>query len=454
VKLRDILEATGGRLKRGDLKDAVGGFSVDSRTIKGGECFVAVKGERCDGHSFVKEAFKKGAKAAIVSGEIQDTSSGIRNIVQVKNTRHALGGLARMRRESSKVKVIGVTGSNGKTTTKDMITYILNKESKVLSTPGTENNSIGVPLTLLRLKDEEYCVLEMGMNHFGEIDYLGNIVKPEIGIITNIGPSHIEGLGDTDGVFMAKTELLKHMKEGSTLIVNGDDPYLSKIKRHSLKLIRFGLGKDNDIRATKVAAGQKGLSFSINDNYSIHLGLLGRHNIYNALASISCAKALGVDEKVIRSALKEFKGVSSRLELKKLGGVRIMDDVYNANPQSLKVALEALAAYRTKGRKILVSGDMHELGSMSRHFHRLTALMAREFGVDILVTVGERSHDTYLAAKEKGRSQNSLWHFEGPEEAGKFLGRIAEKGDVVLFKGSRAARMEEAIKCFTTSSTR
>jgi len=454
MKVRDILKATGGKLVKGSQDTSIETFSIDSRTLKEGDLFIAIKGNNLDGHDFVDAALKKGAVGIIVSENYPLTANRYPLVVQVRNTRHALGAIAHYKRKQSKAKVIGITGSNGKTTTKDMIALILGKEFKVLSTPGTENNSVGVPLTLLKLQDEDFCVLEMGMNHFGEIDYLAKIALPKIGVITNIGPSHLEGLKDTDGVFKAKMELLKYMDEGATLIINGDDRYLSTINSSSLKVIRFGLDKANDVCADSIAIKKEMPAFKVNGKYEIRLNLFGRHNIYNALAAVSVAEVCGVCEKSIKATLENFKGPNRRLQLKEIDGIRIIDDAYNSNPLSLKKALEVMKDFKTDGRKILVTGDMLELGEMSKYFHETIVEAINAAGIDMLITVGEHSYNTFIAAGKRGMNKDTLWHFDKPHKAGELLREIAKRGDTILLKGSRGVKMEEALRCFTTSSTR
>jgi len=454
MKVADILKATGGKLIKGSPDTSIETFSIDSRTLEKGDLFVAIKGGRFDGHDFIGEALKKGAIGIIVSNITHYTLNITHSIIQVKNTRRALGNIAHRNRKQAKAKVIAITGSNGKTTTKDMIASMLGKKFKVLSTPGTENNSVGVPLTLLKLKDEDFCVLEMGMNHFGEIDYLAKIALPEIGVITNIGPSHLEGLKDTDGVFKAKTELLKYMDEGAMLIINGDDKYLSTISSNSFRIIRFGLDEANDVRADSIAIKKDMLVFRVNGKYEIRLNLFGRHNIHNALAAVSVAGACGIGEKSIKDALENFKGLYGRLELKEIGGIRIIDDAYNSNPLSLKKALEVLKDFKTDGRKILVIGDMLELGEMSKYFHEAIVEAIDAAGIDMLITVGEHSYNTFITAKKRGMNKDTLWHFDKPHKAGELLKKIAKRGDTILLKASRGVKMEEALRCFTTSSTR
>jgi len=454
MRATEILKVLQGRLLNGSPGTPIRGFSIDSRTLKKGDLFIAIKGNRFDGHDFIRDAFKKGASGIVISRNASFVPRPSSFVIKVKDTTKALGDIARYKRMRSKATVIAVTGSTGKTTTKDMISSILKKRFKVLSAKGTENNHIGVPLTLLRLRDERFCVLELGMNHFGEIGYLASIALPDIGIITNIGPCHLQGIGDIEGVFRAKTELLRHMGKGSCLILNGDDTYLSRINSRSLHIVTFGTRAGNDTTAEAVTLGQGWCRFKVDGKYQMRLNLLGEHNVYNALAAVTAARLLKVDRRTIASALAGFKPPSGRLEAKEANGVRIIDDSYNSNPLSLKSALLVLKNYKAGGRKILVNGDMLELGRMSAHFHGSIADMIEESEIDMLITVGRRSRNTYRAAKTKGFIKGSLHHFAKPRDAGRFLKKITGRGDVILIKGSRGIMMEEAVRCFTTSFIR
>ncbi|PIU41609.1 MAG: UDP-N-acetylmuramoyl-tripeptide--D-alanyl-D-alanine ligase [Candidatus Omnitrophica bacterium CG07_land_8_20_14_0_80_42_15] len=453
MKIKDIVKATGGKLIKGNPNTPVEKLSIDSRTIPKDALFIAIKGERFDGHDFIKKALKKGAIGVIVSKLSLVTSHQSPVTIQVKDTIKALGDIARHRRVSSKTKVIAITGSNGKTTTKDILASILKKNSTVLSTRNNENNNIGLPLTMLRLKKEKFCVLEMGMNHFGEIEYLTKIALPDIGVITNIGPSHLEYLGSIEDVFKAKCELIENMDKGKILVIGGDDPYLNRIKKSNARVIKFGLRERNDFKATSVRFVKGGWNFDVKGKYNIRLNLLGRHNIYNALAAVAVGEILGLKIKDMQSSIKRFKPVYGRLELKEIKGIRIIDDTYNSNPASLNHAIEALTECETHGKRILVSGDMLELGETSKYFHESVAGVIKDSMIDMLITVGKNSRKTYLAAKKYGIKKD-LKHFDKAEEAGRFLKNVTRRGDLVLVKGSRAMKMEGVIGCFTTSSTR
>jgi UDP-N-acetylmuramoyl-tripeptide--D-alanyl-D-alanine ligase len=455
VKISSILEATGGILIGSVERDSVRSFSTDTRTLKRGDFFIAIKGKRFDGHSFLGEAIRKGASGLIVSKSISGLRGRIPIIIKVKDTLRALGDIARYKRMHSGAFVIAVTGSNGKTTTKEMIAAILKKTHfKALCTKANENNHIGLPLTLLKLKNEDVVVLEMGMNHPGEIDYLSGIARPNVGIITNIGPCHLEYLGSTQDVLKAKLEILKHMTPNSTLIVNNDDEHLSTIKGITVRLATFSVKRKGDYKAESLKPKGRGWNFSLNKKHDIRLNLLGRHNAYNALAAIAAVRILGVGYKRISLALKDFRPPKSRLETRKIKGISIIDDTYNSNPVSLRCAIDALRQETGYGRKILVSGDMLELGRMSRFFHEEIADIVGDSDIDMLITVGRHSHNTYLAAKKKGIKIALLRHYDTPKGAATFLKNIAKRGDLVLIKGSRAIKMEEAFRCFTTSFTR
>jgi UDP-N-acetylmuramoyl-tripeptide--D-alanyl-D-alanine ligase len=446
LTVRDIVEATGGKLVKGKPHARIRTFSIDSRTLRRGDFFVAVRGPRFDGHDFIGEAVRKGACGILIDRRPY-TANRAPIIIRVNDTIAALGDTAHYIRMQSKAAIIAVTGSNGKTTTKDMIAAMIQRHSgKVLRSRGNENNVIGLPLTLLRLRGEDACVLEMGMNRFGEIDYLTRIAHPQIAAITNIGPCHLEHLGDVRDVAKAKLEVLAHMNASTSLVINGDDPYLTEITHATSTILRFGFKEHNDFRATAVQWREGGWDFVVNNYYPMRLNLLGRHNVYNALAAIAVARLAGADYTNIAQALRTCTVPHSRLESRRIAGVNVIDDTYNSNPASLKQAVEALQYVPTSGRKILVSGDMLELGKKSDFFHENIADIAAAAEVDILITVGKHSRTTHRAARKQGMKKGTLWHFDQPDEAGRLLKQIMKKGDAVLVKGSRGIAMEKALE--------
>ncbi len=396
------------------------GVSIDSRTIKRGQFFIAIRGKRFDGHDFIDTALKKGAFGVI--GEEKGA------MIRVKDSLTALGNIAAYHRKRFNIPIVGITGSNGKTTTKDMIAHILSYKGTVLKNNGTENNLIGLPLTLLRLKSRHsFAVLEMGANSFGEIRRLSNILKPNIGLITNIGPSHLEYFKDIEGVLKAKSELLEVLGIKETLFLNGDDAMLTRLKPRSI-VKTFGKGRKNDIQPSH-----------------LKVKFLGEHNEFNALSAIGVCMHLGISMNIIQEALGSFKGSSMRMEHKRIKGIDIINDAYNSNPLSLKCAIDAFSKFKAKGKRIVVSGDMLELGKKDRLFHGRAGRHIASSSIDKLVAVGSLSRYTLQAASRAGMDKDCLWSCLDSREAAALLKKIIEPGDAVLIKGSRSMSMEKII---------
>ncbi len=447
--VKDILTASKGKLLSGNPDEILTGLSTDTRKIKKGELFLAIKGGQYDGHSFILDAVSKGAAGVLVQ------EGGITNVnfklpddvsfISVRDSIRALGDIGNFHRSRFTIPIIGITGSNGKTTTKEMVAAILSKKFNALKNFGTENNNIGVPMTLMRLNSEHnIAVLEMGTNHLGEIRRLADIARPTIGIITNVGPSHLEYLEDMDTVLKAKAEMLEYMDKDAKLILNNDDEYLAKMKTN-LKTVRFGFDKKSDFYADKINMEPDGISFRMNGKWDISLGVLGRHNVYNALSSIACAWDFGISIEEIKDALREFKVPNMRMEVKRFGDIKIINDTYNANPQSMKQAIEALRDMVTDGRKILIAGDMLELGTFSGRFHHLVGKQAAESGIDLIVAVGKLAEHVSKGAQEAGMSERKIKLCAVTKEAREKVAGLIKKGDTILIKGSRAMRMEEIV---------
>jgi len=446
--VKDLLVSTKGRLLSGNESDILTGLSTDTRRLKGGELFLAIKGERFDGHNFILDAVSKGAGGVLVQdGCILNAKFKIPDIsfISVENSIKALGDIARYHRSRFSVPIMGITGSNGKTTTKEMIGAILSKRFNILKNFGTENNQIGVPLTLVRLNsDHKMAVLEMGTNHLGEIRRLSEIASPTMAVITNIGPSHLEYLKNTDTVRKAKCEILDSLDKNAKVVINGDDESLKSLKTN-FKVVKFGLDKQFDFYADKVNVEPDGINFRLNGKHDISLGLLGRHNVYNALAAISATWDFGVSIDDIKEALREFRVPNMRMEVKRIGDIKIINDSYNSNPLSMKKAIEALRDMTTKGRKILIAGDMLELGNLSSRFHHLVGRQAAESGIDLIVAVGKLAEHVAKGAQEAGMSQKKIKLCNVTKEASSTLAGLVKKGDTVLVKGSRAMRMEQIV---------
>ncbi len=451
--VRDILSAVKGKLLSGNMEEILTGVSTDTRKIKKGELFLAIKGDRFDGHSFILDAVSKGAGGVLVQeGGITNANFKLPDVsfISVNDSVKALGNIGNFHRSRFTIPIIGITGSNGKTTTKEMTAVILSKKFNALKNFGTENNNIGVPLTLMRLNSEHnIAVLEMGTNHLGEIRRLSEIARPTIAIITNIGPSHLEYLEDIDTVLKAKVEILEHMDKDAKLILNADDEYLKKIKTN-LKTVWFGFDKEADFYADKINMEPDGINFRLNGKWDISLGVLGRHNVYNALSAIACAWDFGISIDEIKDALKEFRVPNMRMEVKRFGDIKIINDTYNANPQSMKQAIEALRDMATEGRKILIAGDMLELGTFSGRFHHLVGKQAAESGIDLIVAVGKLAEHVAKGAQEAGMSNRKIKLCAVMKEAREKVATLIKKGDTILVKGSRAMKMEEIVNDLET----
>ena len=447
--VKDILISTGGSMLSGKEKDMLVGVSTDTRRLKPGELFVSIKGDRFDGHNFILDAVSKGAGAVLVQdGCITNSGFDMQSVsfISVPDSIKALGDIARFHRSRFIMPLIGITGSNGKTTTKEMTAGILARKMNVLKNFGTENNQIGVPLTLMRLAPEhKVTVLEMGTNHLGEIGRLSEISRPTMAVITNIGPSHLEHLKDLETVLKAKSEILEYIDgKEAKLVINGDDEILNKIKT-GLKLVKFGLNKDFDFYAEKINLEPDGINFKLNGKWDIEIGLVGRHNVYNALAAIAASWDFGVSIEDIKEALREFRVPNMRMEVKRLGDIKIINDTYNSNPLSMKQAIDALKDMTTKGRKILVAGDMLELGTLSGRFHHLMGRQAAESGIDLIVAVGKLAEHIAKGAQEAGMSGKKIKLCNLTKEACGAVLQLIKKGDTVLVKGSRAMKMEQIV---------
>lgn len=450
--VKEIIKSAKARLVCGDAAAAVRGFSIDSRTVREGDIFIAIKGGHFDGHDFMNSAFKKGAAGAIVSedtGKRKARGAGRKVIVLVKDTVKALCQIARGHRMKFRdLKVVAVTGSNGKTTTKELIAKALSPRFNVLKNEASFNNFIGLPLTLLRLTPKHTaCVLEMGMNHPGEIGALAEIARPQTGVITNIGPSHLEFLKTLKNIFIAKSELLENLSGRRAAILNKDDEFLKNIKpKNPCRKVFFGIDSECDFQAGAVEYRLGAWNFRLRD-YVFRIPLLGAHNVYNALAAIAAASALGADLGSIREALKNFKlKCPGRMSSMNVNGLSIIDDTYNSNPLSMRYAVNTLSECKAKGRRILVTGDMLELGGAAKAFHADIGKLVAQSRIDVLITMGALSKFAARSALTYGMPKRCVFEAGSHNDAASFLKRISGPGDVVLIKGSRNMAMEKIIK--------
>ncbi|MEA3305677.1 MAG: UDP-N-acetylmuramoyl-tripeptide--D-alanyl-D-alanine ligase [Candidatus Omnitrophota bacterium] len=454
--INEILKITKGRLLTNSHALRVKGISIDSRTVKKGELFIAIKGGRYDGHDFVIDAVKNGAAGVIISSE-KVNSAGLsgengRFIIHAGDTPAALGKLAGFHRNRFDIPVIAVTGSNGKTTTKEMLESILSDSWSPLKNQGTQNNLIGVSLTLLKLTDRnESAIMELGMNRRGEIKRLTEISRPNIGIITNIGPSHLEYLKRIKNVYGAKRELLDFLGRGDIAILNADDAFLRHFKKKGLKTVTFGINRKSDFKAARIKKRRDGLAFEVNGRAYL-LKSYAEHNIYNALAVISAGTLFNVNPERMKEFLSNYVPLEGRMARSMFKGIEFIDDTYNSNPLSLESAVRTLTNRRIRGKKILVSGDMLELGRRAVYYHNKIGKIVANSGIDYFFGVGELSRGACLSAKKSGMKNARF--YPSKDKAVAALKKIARSNDVVLVKGSRATRMEEVIKCCITSSIR
>ncbi|MEW6108674.1 MAG: UDP-N-acetylmuramoyl-tripeptide--D-alanyl-D-alanine ligase [Nitrospirota bacterium] len=443
LTLDEIIKATGGRILCGKQREFTG-LSIDSRTIKTGELFVALRGAKFDGHDFVHDALREGAGAIVNAPPAAPVNGKV--IIYVNNTLAALQDIARHLRFRLNVPVVGITGTNGKTTTKELISSILGESYKVLKTSGNLNNHIGLPLCISRMDgDETIMVLEMGSNAQGDIRQLCEIAHPDIAVVTNVGPAHLEGFGSIEMVRDTDLEILEYVKVVS---VNADDGFLVEgIKNFMGKTTTFGIENIADVYAGDIILKEKGTSFSLcfrdGRDVRIDLGIPGRFNVYNALAASSVADGLGIDIGIIKKGIESFRGVPMRIEIKELPGVLVISDVYNANPASMEEALKELARLKRQ-RMIAVLGDMLELGRYAEEAHKKLIRHLSEMNIDVLIATGPemvRASSGFPGICHK--AQNSA-------EAGAILSDICAEGDTVLVKGSRGMRMEMALRDLET----
>lgn len=452
--LSDVLRATGGRTGTLDGPRRATAISTDTRTLAPGALFVALRGRNHDGHAFVAEAVRRGAVAAIVeSGAGACLNGGGITLIEVPDTLRALGDLAAYHRQRHQLRVAAITGSNGKTTTKEMVASIMAKAlgaGRVLATHGTENNLIGVPLTLLRACGREsVAVLELGMNARGEIWRLTEIADPDVGAVTCVGPAHLEGLGSIDGVARAKGELYERLRARATAVVNNEDERVREIARcFTGRTVRFGRG--GDVGAEDVTlVGSGGIAFTLladGERRSLRVPLPGAHNVMNALAATAIARALGASLDAVVAGLAALPRLPMRMQVTTLpGGVTLINDAYNANPASMCSALAMLKA-TAAGARIAVLGEMRELGAESGALHRQVGRAAAENGVGLLVVMGPEAEAVRAGALEGGMAPEAVLIVASHEEAASAVRCRLQAGAALLIKGSRGARMEEVLE--------
>jgi len=449
--LTEVLKATGGQLINAGDSKLFQGISTDTRSIKTGNLFVALVGERFDGNEFVAQAVANGATALLVSKTVNVPDYV--TVIQVLNTLAALQALARFHRQRYTIPVIAVTGSNGKTTTKDMIAAVLSSRFKVLKTEANFNNEIGLSLTLLKLEaSHEVAVVEMGMRASGEIRELTEIALPTVGVVTNVGETHMEILGSIENIASAKAELVEAIAPDDLVVLNADDPHVRDMEHKTQgRIVFYGISSNAFVRAENITTGKNtelSTTFdccSARGSFTVTLPTVGIHNVYNALAAIAVGWELGLQPSEIQTGISSFVPGAMRLEINSYGPYTVINDVYNASPLSMAAALTTLANI-SKGRKIAVLGDMLELGDASVEAHRRVGRQAAEQNVDSIIAVGELAKHIAAAASEQGvKSTQAFTEHKAAIDA---LRKLLQPGDYILLKGSRGMKMETMLAAF------
>lgn len=441
MKVYEIVEATRGILVSGNKDDEINFFSQDSRQMTNGGMYIPLKGERFDGHNFIESAFQTGAQAIISE---KDVNYEDKIVIKVKDTHQALKDMASYLRNHRPVKVVGVTGSVGKTSTRDMVYSVVKQKYKTLKTEGNYNNEIGLPLTILRYHDEEVLVLEMGMNHLQEMSRLSMIARPDIACITNVGTAHIGELGSRENILKAKLEIINGMKEGSTLIINQDNDMLQTVELPHLNVVRVGKGKEASVQASHIVLEETKSSFEVEyqgKKEIIEVPVQGEHNISNALIAIAVGIELNISLEDIKKGIQEFKLTKNRMDILEKNHKTVIDGTYNASVDSMKSSIDVLANY--KKRKVAILADMLELGDYSQQLHEEVGSYVASKGIDILVCVGKEAKYIYQKARE---SMKDVYYFESNQEVIARLDELLKEDDVILVKGSHSMNLKEVVE--------
>ncbi len=453
MKTTDIYENIKSRQIINKIDAVINGVSIDSRNINKNDLYIGIKGENFDGSLFFKDALKKGAKVAIINDvKIDDDLLAYlekedKCVIIVEDTIKTLKELAEYKRSLFPKPVVAITGSAGKTTTKDMIYSVLNTSYKVHKTIGNQNNHIGLPLTILKMEEEkDILVVEMGMNHLKEISYLTNIAKPNIAVITNIGTAHIGNLGSQENILKAKLEILEGLSNDGTLIINIDNDYLYnwyKKQNLDIKIKTFSINRKSDYQAYDIKETENACIFKcLDQEYMVPIG--GEHFIYNALAAIAVGKEFNVTYPNIENGIKTFELSQNRMHLIEDNGFTIIDDCYNSNFDSLSYSIKYLGSLG--GRKIACLGSMLELGEFSHDLHAKVGDLIVKEKIDYLVTVGKDAELINKRTQELGFDDNHLKHFESNKEASDYINKIKQKDDKILVKASQALNFKEIVE--------
>lgn len=449
LTLKDIFNLSTAVIYNPDNFSDISGVSIDSRNIKKNFLFVAIKGEKFDGHDFIEKAVKNGASAIVINvKKFKSLQNYDIPVITVKDTTKALGEIAKLWRKKLTAKVIGITGSAGKTTTKEILAVILSEKFKVNSTEGNNNNHIGVPLTILRTTAKhQILICELGTNHFGEIPYTANIASPDYGLITNIGDSHLEFLKDRKGVFKEKSALfIETLMNGKTIFVNNDDPLLKNFGKNTNRKITYAIESKADYKASIIKYDELGRAKvkvkSKKINIKTSLSISGEKNVINYLAAIAIASELGVNQNQMVKATAKIKSYDKRLQVKRLKDFILINDTYNANPDSMKASINLLTKMRERKRRIAILGDMFELGKESEKKHNDIALHINQNKIEEVYSIGKMMK--VLDKKLNGRVKTHK-HFQDRNSLKELLSKTDLKDSVVLVKGSRGMKMEEFV---------
>lgn len=442
LSLAEVRQATGAEWLGlpGGLAARSNGWSIDSRSVAAGDIFFAIRGERFDGHAFTKSALDRGALAAVVS-----ETGGRGPLLRVADTLDALQGLSHWARLRWGKPVVAITGSAGKTSTKEIVSEMLAVRLRVGKTIGNLNNHIGLPLTLLRIPgNAEVAVVEMGMNHAGEIRHLAALAGPQFGLVTNVGYAHVESFDSIEGVAAAKRELIESLPPEGVAILNADDELVRKFREvHAGRTLTYGFAADADVRATEVEMHPEGVAFTVG-GVRFHSRLTGRHSVSNILAGLAVASLFGIPFSELAAIAAGLAPGKMRGERSHARGITILNDSYNSNPEAARRMIDVLASEAAK-RRVAVLGEMLELGSMSETLHRELGSYAARAGIDALIGIRGAAAFLVDGARRAGMPERNVFFFEDPDSAGAFLRNWARPGDAILFKGSRGTQVEKAL---------
>lgn len=448
MSVHELIMGSNGVLAFGNEDTMINGVSIDTRTIQKDQVYVAIMGESLDGHDFLMKAYEKGVRSFIIdenhSFEKEDS-----NVIVVKDTTQALLDISKYYKSKFKFSYVAVTGSTGKTTTKDMIHCVLSSRYNTLKTEGNFNNKIGVPLTLFNLnKGKESCVIELGMSFAGEISRLVEVVEPDISVISNIGVSHIGNLGSQENIYKAKMEIVDRFNDDNTLIVNGDDKFLCRLKtqKRDFEILSFGFREDNHMYCKSYENTADGIEFEVimnGESYGFFVPAKGKHNIYNAMSAILVGMKMNLSVDQIQEGLRNFKNGKMRLDIIEAGNDIVINDCYNASPDSMKSALDVLGEIDGKNR-IAILGDMLEMGEFAEESHRMVGKFIDE-KISVLLTLGQDSR--YIGIEAKDHNENLLCHhFEDKKSLMESLEKLLSGNDAILVKSSRGMHMEEIVQ--------